>query len=288
MDDLDRLFQHLVKVLSAEDPNRLSSPIQISELYQSIIPYRTHKKELEFDTNQDYEMALLRLLAGENEYATVEPTEVQEQLRLEVEAIDPNPSAFHEFAAARVTINGAAARSIENSREMFAPPTEDTTEAVEPDTPEWSKYAPPEDESQTQDEDPEIPDDQEEPVVIQDQEEPEAIENESDLSADGEEEELVAQEGQPRAPVFEAVDTAPQEPEPVPLQLYQSAPSDELQTLNESQCRHCAETLPTDRKVRFCPFCGEPNGPSVCDECGGKMEDIWRFCPDCGASSAGV
>ena len=269
MDDLDRLFQHLVSVLMAEDPSRLSSPIQISELYQTILPYRTYKKQLNFDTNQDYEMALLRLLAGEKEYATVEPAEVQQQLRLEVEAVDPNPSAFHEFAAARVTLNNVAAHSFEHSQEVFAPPTQETPEQEEPVAQEWSKYAPPEDETPTPPED--------------------AAPSETQLEdTEEDEEELDPPEDQPRTPVFEAVEPAPQEPEPVPLTLYQSPPPVGIQSIDESQCRHCAETLPKDRKVRFCPFCGEPIGPTACGECGSKMEENWRFCPDCGAAAASI
>ena len=104
MDDLDRLFRKLVDILATEDPQRLAAPFQISELYQSILPYRTYRKQLGFESNEDYEMALLRLLAGESNYATVEPDEVKEQLVLEAQEKNPNPGAFREFAAARVKL----------------------------------------------------------------------------------------------------------------------------------------------------------------------------------------
>ena len=80
MEDVERLVNTLVSVLEQNDPQRARTPFQVSELYQSIIPYRGYKNQLQFDTNQDYEMAVLRLLAGEGGYVSVEPTEVQQQL----------------------------------------------------------------------------------------------------------------------------------------------------------------------------------------------------------------
>jgi len=122
MDDLDRLFETLVDVLAKKNPPRLQTSFQISELYQSIIPYRSYRNQLQFDTNQDYEMAVLRLLAGERAYATIEPSEVQQQLAEEVQAINPNPGIFRDFAAARVRLDPDAIRSAKSPSESYAPP----------------------------------------------------------------------------------------------------------------------------------------------------------------------
>ena len=108
MDDLERLVRELANVISEEDPARFRTPFQVSELYQSLLPYRSYKTRLGFDSSEDYDMAILRLLAGERGYASVEPTEVQEQLALEAEAANPTPGLYREFAAARVTLNGNA------------------------------------------------------------------------------------------------------------------------------------------------------------------------------------
>ncbi len=56
MDDLDRLFTYLVKHLAATAPERLYKPFQISELYQRLIPYRMHRRELGFEAVEDYEV----------------------------------------------------------------------------------------------------------------------------------------------------------------------------------------------------------------------------------------
>jgi len=122
MDDLERLFETLVEVLAKHGTARLQTPFQISELYQSIIPYRSYRNQLQFDTNQDYEMAVLRLLAGEGGYVTVEPREVQQQLAEEVQAINPNPGIFRDFAAARALLNPDAVRAAKSPSGCYAPP----------------------------------------------------------------------------------------------------------------------------------------------------------------------
>ncbi len=122
MDDVERLFRHLVHLLAADDAERLRTPFEVSELYQSIVPYRSHNRELHFDAIEDYDMALLRLLAGERGYASVEPIEVREALALEAEAVNPNPGAFRDFAAATVVLNPGAVRSVLEGQAAYAPP----------------------------------------------------------------------------------------------------------------------------------------------------------------------
>lgn len=122
MDDLDRLFRHLVDTLADQSRERLEASFQVAELYQQVVPYRQHRRALGFDTHQDYEMAVLRLLAGERGYAIVEPEEVQEALVQEAEAINPDTGAFRQFAAAHVRLNPAAVRSVLEARESYAGP----------------------------------------------------------------------------------------------------------------------------------------------------------------------
>ena len=123
IDEVERFFRHLVDVLCESDPDRLKRPIQISEIYQSILPYRHHRSALGFDTNEDYEMAVLRFLAGDGGFASLDPPEVQDALSQEVRAINPNPSAFREYAAARVYLNAGAVRTVTEAQEAYAPPS---------------------------------------------------------------------------------------------------------------------------------------------------------------------
>jgi hypothetical protein len=148
MDDLERLINTLVEVLKQADPKRLKTPFQVSELYKSILPYRQFKNQLQFDTNQDYEMAVLRLLAGEGNYASVQPPEVQQQLADEAQAINPNPGLFRDFAAARVLLNLEALKSIKPKSDTYAPPgarpkAPDTTPSYPPPPATTARKAPP-------------------------------------------------------------------------------------------------------------------------------------------------
>jgi hypothetical protein len=142
MDDLDRLFHQLVRALAERGPDRLVEPIQIAELYQELVPYRLYRTALKLETHQDYEMALLRLLAGEGGYARVEPTDVQEALAREAQAALPDTGAFREFAAARVHLNPAAEQAVLVGSEAYAPPAP-RPPPVEPEAPAEPE-APPE------------------------------------------------------------------------------------------------------------------------------------------------
>jgi hypothetical protein len=127
-DEVERFFRHLVDVLSETEPERLKRPIQVSEIYQSVLPYRHHRSALGFDTNEDYEMALLRLLAGDGGFLTIDPPEVQDLLAEEAQSINPNPGAFREYAAARVYLNSGAVRTVTEAHEAYAPPPDDEEE----------------------------------------------------------------------------------------------------------------------------------------------------------------
>jgi hypothetical protein len=106
-DELDRLFRRLVSNLADLDPSRLSRAFAVSEIYESLVPYRTHRVVLGIDTNEDYEMAVLRLLSGERGYAMVEPGDVMEALAKEAASKNPDTGLFRRFGAARVTLDAA-------------------------------------------------------------------------------------------------------------------------------------------------------------------------------------
>jgi hypothetical protein len=135
MDDLDRLFRHLVNHLAKEAPQRLRTPFEVAELYQSVIPYRTHRRALGFEAIEDYEMAVLRLLGGQRGYATVDPVDAQEAMAAEAESVNPDPAAFREFAAATMTLRADAIRSVLDQQVAYAPPEARAEE---------SRFAPPE------------------------------------------------------------------------------------------------------------------------------------------------
>ncbi len=104
-DELDRLFRRLVRNLADLDPSRVHGPVEVAEIAESLVPYRTHRASLQIDTHEDYEMAVLRLLAGERGYAFVEPAEAREAMELEAAGVNPDPAFFHRFPTAKVTFD---------------------------------------------------------------------------------------------------------------------------------------------------------------------------------------
>src|ERR687892_2742884 len=102
-DELDRLFACLVEALARE--TRISVPFVASEVYERLVPYRSNRSRLKVATHQDYEMAVLRLLAGERGYVRLEPEEVREGMKREVTSVNPDPTYFRNFPDARVMVN---------------------------------------------------------------------------------------------------------------------------------------------------------------------------------------
>jgi hypothetical protein len=114
MDDLDRLVRRLVQNVRNSYPQYLSQPVEVSELYQTLIPYRHNRTELEIETNQDYEAALCQLLSGERGYATGDSA-MQDAMRKELSSPNPNTAVFRDYAAARVTLTSEAVRHFADS-----------------------------------------------------------------------------------------------------------------------------------------------------------------------------
>src|SRR2546426_1808180 len=89
MDELDRLFERRVAVLVKDA--RLAVPFPAADVYERLVPYRSNRSHLRVATHQDYEMAVLRLLAGERGYVRLEPDDVREAMQREGTAGDPEP-----------------------------------------------------------------------------------------------------------------------------------------------------------------------------------------------------
>ncbi len=50
----------------------------------------------------------------------------------------------------------------------------------------------------------------------------------------------------------------------------------------EEFCWSCADQLPGNRQVKFCPFCGADQRQPACTACAAPVERRWRHCPECG------
>lgn len=53
-----------------------------------------------------------------------------------------------------------------------------------------------------------------------------------------------------------------------------------------ASCPYCAQRLPTDRPVRYCPGCGINLRVRRCPGCSAEIESEWKYCVTCGKSAA--
>ena len=107
MDALDRMFHVLVRTLRAKQPALLSAPFTVGELHQQILPYRHFRRDLQLESNQEYELVLMELLTGARGYLDVDER-LRDELGKELKAASPEPSRVREFSEANVSINAAA------------------------------------------------------------------------------------------------------------------------------------------------------------------------------------
>lgn len=236
-DELDRLFECLVEALS-EDA-RLAIPFPAADLYERLVPYRSNRSRLKVATHQDYEMTVLRLLAGERGLVQLDPPDVREGMQREVTATNPDTAFFRNFPDARVMINRfAAERVLRGDAGGYAPPTA---------------------------------------VREHDREEPE------------EEEPISWTSENPIPPViFPTVDRT--DVEDAPGFEPSAAPAFELADAEEAvpprQCPYCGGSVPANRKVNFCPHCGQPpSGELKCPACGSEVDVGWAYCIGCGRAT---
>ena len=131
MDALDRMFHMLVRTLRAKQPALLSAPFTVRELHQQILPYRHFRRELQLESNQEYELALMELLTGARGYLDVDER-LRDQLGDELRATSPEPSRVLEFADANVSINSAAQTKVPVAVPTPAPRN---VEAIRPSLP---------------------------------------------------------------------------------------------------------------------------------------------------------
>lgn len=102
---VDRFFHVLVQEIRRGVPNYLKSSFTVAEIYQTLVPYRTHRDRIGAEMNGEYEDALLRLLAGEGDYLILESDPARQRLQREVDAPNPNTGIYREFAAVGVRLN---------------------------------------------------------------------------------------------------------------------------------------------------------------------------------------
>jgi len=102
---IQRFHRALVEEIHRDAPEQLDRPFTVAEIYQSLVPYRTHRDRIGVEMNGDYEDALLRLLAGEGEFLLLESDSARDRIRKELNGANPNTGLYREFAAVEVRLN---------------------------------------------------------------------------------------------------------------------------------------------------------------------------------------
>jgi len=244
VDNLDRMFRHLVRTIRSRFPHYLSQPFDVSELHQTILPYRHNRRELALESNEDYEITLTELLSGARDYMIVDDP-MRDALRAELASVNPDPSAFKQFATARVAISPAALRSLAvGSGEESGP---------------LSASAPPASASRTAQAPPPAPPPRQAPAPAPAAPPP------------------APRTSRPSVPM-QSIPATPRTSNPAVLSVGMRT----VVPTAEDRCRSCGELLPPGRAITFCPHCGQNLTTMNCQACGSELELGWKFCPACG------
>lgn len=74
---------------------------------------------------------------------------------------------------------------------------------------------------------------------------------------------------------------------PTPVVSAAPAPSEPVVVERvEDSCPYCAQPLPGDRSVRYCPSCGIDLRLRRCAGCSAEIESGWKYCVTCGRTAA--
>lgn len=263
---LGRFHRALVREIHTRNPEDLYAPFSVAEIYQNLVPYRTHRDELGVEMNADYEHALLRLLAGEGDFLTIESRTARQELRDELNSPNPNTGLYRDFAAADVQLNSEKL-DVEYLDQLARSGVSETRDDEEPM------------EEEVMDED----------VVVD--------EFDSDGASDGDFEKL---EVEPLGASLGPVEDGPAEDLDSEGDPAEVSGEDNDSEVNDAElvegemgeteedlphfenCPWCRESLPQQARVRFCPFCGSNVQLVPCPACGEELRLNWRFCIACG------
>lgn len=242
-----RLYRALVEELRQRGHPE-GQPVKVSDLYQTLVPYRAVRPALGVELNADYEHALLRLLAGERDLLRLEPEQARDELAREVDAPYPFVGLFRKFSASSVWINWP------RDGQAAGPNAHPGAARHEADAPTASAAAP------------------------QPRSGPAAPEEPFPRIAAEHGPARAAAGGGPAPAVARA---------PVQLhdRAEEPAPSERM-THAGAACAFCADGLPTGRRVRFCPHCGGDQRLQPCPRCEAVLEREWRYCISCGHETA--
>jgi hypothetical protein len=101
---LDRIFDRLVRTLAAGGPDQLRAVFRVADIVHALVPYRTYRHELGVETLQDYEHAVLEMLAGARGWLICDEV-VVERIRRELASPDPDTSMLRALEHVEVRMD---------------------------------------------------------------------------------------------------------------------------------------------------------------------------------------
>ena len=251
MDDVERMYRHLVRTIRGSSPQLLTQPFQVADLYATILPYRLHRRDLGLETNQDYEMAMLEMLSGARGYLVVEDR-MRDVLGASLKSPNPDPQLIREFASSRVSLSPEGLRQYDPDALAAATAASPTAPAGVPAAdaaPAPARAA--------------------------------AASRAAPAPSTARPARGVSSPDAPTAP--RSGSASPSAPSAATRRLSRPitvAPTGE-------SCPHCKGDLPAGRQINFCPHCGQDLTIEHCPACGSELEHGWKFCVTCGRAAAG-
>lgn len=100
----DTLYRVLVREVAARHPRFLTEPFTLADLLQHVLPYRHHRRELGFSTSEAYDLAVLELLARDDERLRVDER-LRDAARAGLAKLPPDPSVIRELAQAEIALD---------------------------------------------------------------------------------------------------------------------------------------------------------------------------------------
>ena len=258
MDELDRLFQCVVRAVRDAQPEYLSKAFEVGDLL-AYVPYRTVRAEVGVETNDDFAHAVTRLLAGERGYVFADDL-MQDDLKAELASPNPDLGTYRTYANAHVTLSQEHARIV---LETIGPAAAGAAASTGPAAPDATAHA------------------GAAPAPA-----PPAAATTSSAAAPPEAASAPPRISSPGTPRPAAPRTAPARrapalsPRPIdPDTVTAHRPS-------RPGCRYCGQQLPDARDLNFCPSCGQDLRARRCAACSAELEAGWKFCVACGRAAA--
>jgi len=275
-DELERLYEALVRRVRDVRPENLSRPFEVADILRTFVPYRTTRVHVGVETAEDYEVLVLRLLSGERGLVFTDDA-MQDDLKRELDSGNPDLRALHAYGTAKITLAQHAMRQVLES----SSPADSSLAPAASEPPSGSTAAPAE------------------PVVLRDtdgrvvaaveREKRSRAVNASEVSAALE---TLQRQLPPTLVELGEATGAASEPKPrAPFQARScSIPDPTAESVIRTPrpgCRFCGQPLPEGRAVTFCPHCGQNLKVRRCPGCSAEIEPTWRFCVTCGRAAAG-